>query len=331
MARQKKLLGAGLGAGLLGALFLALKYAVQPATKLRVPDTISPAVFRTKVLHTSLGQMVYHECGTGPALIFIHDLCTGASSYEWSKVYPQFTATHRVLAPDLVGFGESARPDKSITAADYARSLAEFIRATCDGAPVLVGSGLGAGFCVLLASQHPELAARLILLMPSGVAEPGRRRRALGTRLVSAIPVLHRFLYRNYRSTASAVRQWLANCAFANPDAVTDEIADVYATCAQQYGAEHAIRNLCAGRLDFDLEGRMSALSQPIALLWGDAAPAQPPEWMENLPARLPGAGAGLGLTRLRDAGRLAAVESPQQVAAALREQLRSDLRVFQG
>ena len=70
MARQKKLIGMGLGAGLVGAMFVALKYAVRPATKSRVPDTISPSVFRTKVLHTSIGQIVYHECGSGqvPAL-----------------------------------------------------------------------------------------------------------------------------------------------------------------------------------------------------------------------------------------------------------------------
>src|SRR5438128_1561343 len=142
MARQKKLIGMGLGAGLLGAMFVALKYAVRPATQSRVPDTISPAVFRTKVLHTSIGQLVYHECGSGPPLIFAHCFCVGASSYEWSKVYPQFASTHRVLAPDLVGFGESARPDANLTAIDYARSLAEFIRATCDEPPVLIGSWL---------------------------------------------------------------------------------------------------------------------------------------------------------------------------------------------
>ena len=86
MAPERKLFSAGLGAGLLGAIFVALKYAVRPATKSRVPDTISPAVFKTKVLHTSLGQMVYHESGSGPTLIFVHGICPGASSFEWSRV-----------------------------------------------------------------------------------------------------------------------------------------------------------------------------------------------------------------------------------------------------
>lgn len=327
MARQKKLLGAGLGAGLLGAIFFALKYAANPATKSRVPDVISPAVFRTKVLHTSLGQMVYHECGSGPTLVFIHDIGVGASSYEWSKVYPEFSGAHRVLAPDLVGFGESARPDKSISAADYARSLAEFLRATCDEAVTLVGSGLGAGFCVLLASQHPELVKRLVLLMPTGLAEFGQKHGTLGTRLVCAVPVLQRFLYRNYQSTRSAVRQALTMLSAGDGADLPEEVTEVYATCAQQYGAEHAIRNLDSGRLAFDLEGRLCSLTQPVGLLWGDAAPAQPLATAEHLLGRLSGA----TISPLPGAGRLAAIESPGAVAAALREQLRSDLRVFGG
>jgi pimeloyl-ACP methyl ester carboxylesterase len=142
---------------------------------------------------------------------------------------------------------------------------------------------------------------------------------------VTAIPVLHRFLYRNYQSTKSAIRLWLADTGFQNDADVPEEIADVYATCAQQYGAEHAIRNLDAGRLGFDLEERMSTLTQPVALLWSDASLTQPPEWAEQLQARLPGA----SVTRLPNAGRLAAMESPEPVVDALREQLRSELRLF--
>src|SRR5215210_7921342 len=111
----------GLGAGLLGAMFVAMKYAIRRPTKLPVPDTISPAIFKTKVLHTSLGQMVYHESGAGQPLIFVHNISPGASSYEWSKVYPEFAHSHRVIAPDLIGFGESARPRANINAADQAR------------------------------------------------------------------------------------------------------------------------------------------------------------------------------------------------------------------
>ena len=316
--RKKRLFGAGLGAGLLGAVFLALRFAVRPVTEARVPDTISPAIFRTKALHTSLGQVVYHESGSGPTLMFIHGICPGASSYEWSKVYPQFTGGHRVLAPDLIGFGESARPDANLTAADYARSLAEFIRGTCDEPVTIVASGLGGGLSVLLASQHPEVVKQLLLWMPTGLTELGVRDVSLGRRLASMAPLVHRFMYRNYESSRVAVRGWLATHGFTDASRITDETVDVYATCAQQYGAEHAIRNLYAGRLNVDLEKRLPTLSQPVTMLW----PEQPVETPAELPGRLQGLARGSRLLLVPRLSQLAAVEGAAEIAALLAEEL---------
>jgi len=325
LRRKKRLFGAGLGAGLLGAVFLALRYAVRPVTKARVPDTISPAIFRTKALHTSVGQVVYHESGSGPTLMFIHGICAGASSYEWSKVYPLFTGSHRVLAPDLIGFGESARPDANLTAADYVRSLAEFIRGTCDAPVTIVASGLGGGLSVLLASQHPEVVKQLVLWMPTGLTEFGVRQVSMGRRMAAMAPVVHRFMYRNYESSRAAVRGWLVMHGFADASRITDETVEVYATCAQQYGAEHAIRNLYAGRLNVDLEARLQTLSQPVTLLW----PEQPQEAGSlEMPARLQGLTKGSRLRLAPRLSQLAAVEGAAEMAALLAEELDPSLKV---
>jgi pimeloyl-ACP methyl ester carboxylesterase len=312
--RKKRLFGAGLGAGLLGAVLLALRYAVRPVTKAPVPDTISPAIFRTKALHTSFGPVVYHESGSGPTLVFIHGICAGASSYEWSKVYPLFTATHRVLAPDLIGFGESARPDANLTAADYAKSLAEFIRGTCDEPAIVVASGLGAGLSVLLASQHPEVVKQLLLWMPVGASQGGEGEVSLARRTASLAPLVHRFMYRNYGSSRASVRVNLAAYGFADPANLSDETVEVYATCAQQYGAENAIRNFYAGRLNVDLEERIKILTQPVTLMWPD--PSAP------LPLRLQAASPGSRVLQVPRLGPLAAMEGPDDIAAILREEL---------
>ncbi|MGA3170483.1 MAG: alpha/beta fold hydrolase [Chthoniobacteraceae bacterium] len=320
MMRKKRLFGAGLGAGLLGAIWLALRFAVRPVTKARVPDTISPAIFQTRALHTSLGQVVYHESGSGRTLVFIHGICVGASSYEWSKVYPLFTGSHRVLAPDLIGFGESARPDANLGAGDYARSLAEFIRGTCDEAVTLVASGLGAGLSVLLASQHPEMVRQLLLWMPAPATESGRAKVPLGRRLVSMAPLVHRFVYRNYESSRAAVKGWIAAHGFADASRVTDETVDVYATCAQQYGAEHAIRNLHAGRLNVNLEERLPMLSQPVTLLW--------PEGQGEQPVRLHALAPGSRLATVPRLSQLAAIEGAAEIASLLAEELQPGLKV---
>jgi len=324
--KPKHAWGVGVGAGILGAIIVALKYALRPPTKRRVPDTISPAVFATKVLHTSLGQVVYHESGHGQPLVFVHNVGFGASSYEWAKVYPEFAARHRVLALDLVGFGESAHPAVRFTAAEYARMLAEFLRAIeCEQPPILVASGLSAGFCVYLAVQHPELISRLILHMPNGTGEFGGSPTTFLSKLLYRTPLLARFLYRNHLSTKSSVASWLRKVAVPDPAIVTDEMIDVFATCAQQPAAEYATLAWLSGKLEFDFEKRWGALSLPVALLWGEEEFSEPESRAFHLHRLLPTS----TLTTIPRAGAMAALEVPEAMIASLDEQLRSELRVL--
>jgi len=326
-SKKDKLLNVGLGAGLLGGLLLALKFAVRRPTKSPVPDTISPAIFATRVLQTSYGPVVYHESGSGQPLLFIHNIAPGASSYEWSKVYPDFAGRFRVLALDMIGFGESARPDAQLAAQDCVRVLAEFIRATCwEQMPVVIGSGLGAGFCAYLASQHPELVSRLILFMPTGQNDFGRQRLPFGTRMLSRFPLLNRFAYRNYQSTKTAMRLALAQSGFSDPSRLTDETVDVFTTCAQQYGAEHAIFNFFSGRFNFDLESRMKSVPHPVAFLWSEQAEFPPVDSAYHFQKILGNSSVGI----LKNAGTLAAIEDPAQMSAALKELLETDLHLFQ-
>jgi len=58
--------------------------------------------------------------GRSTPLIFLHNFGGGASAYEWSKVYPLAT-NYRVLAPDLIGWGESAHRDYKLLTDDIGR------------------------------------------------------------------------------------------------------------------------------------------------------------------------------------------------------------------
>jgi pimeloyl-ACP methyl ester carboxylesterase len=316
----------GIGAGILGAILVALRYALRPPTKRRVPDTISSSTFATKVRHTSLGEVVYHESGSGPALVFVHNIGFGASSYEWSKVYPEFAARHRVLALDLIGFGESARPAVRFTVVEYVRMLAEFLRSfDWEQPPVLVASGWSAGLCVHLATQHPELASRLILHMPNGTGEVGGHALSLFSRLLHRAPLLARFLYRNHLSTKASVASWLRKAAFLDPSVVTDEMIDVFTTCAQQPAAEHAALAWLRGALAFDLDARLRLLTRPAALLWGEE---RLPE-LDGRAAQLQRLVPACALTVIARGGIMGALEAPEAMIAALDEQLRNDLRIL--
>jgi len=321
--KKKPVVGLGLGVGLLGAVALAVRYRMGRVSRSPIPDAISPAIFSTRVARTIHGEMIYHLSGAGNPLVFLHGFFLGASSYEWSKVYPHFAMDHEVLAPDLIGFGESERPAASMDAGDYAESLAEFLREVAPGRPVvLVASGLTAGISLLLAARHPELVSRLILFLPTGLKESVKWR-AMGMMALSGLPGINRFVYRNYLARAPFIRRWLTRLALANPSKLSEEMVDILATCAQQYGAEHAILGVLRGRLAFDVEKRLPDVMVPVHILWPDRADGFPLLSGESICRKL-----ALGsLEVLPDCGLLAALENPELVAPVLAQSLGGHLK----
>ena len=316
----------GLGAGLLGALVLAFRYALRPIAKPRLPDVISPAIFATRIFYTRRGQLVYHESGQGDPLLFLHGIYIGASSYEWSKVYPHFASTHQVLALDLIGFGESERPEAPLSALDHIQLLNEFLRAKSGGEPAtIVASGQSAGFATLLAAQHPELIRRLILMMPIGAIESAGKQIPRRHALFAKMPLINRMFYFRFLSTRVRVRSWLRGFGFADPDKVSEETIEVLSKCAQQFGAERAIFQWLSRRFDLELEKQLEDISQPVTLIWGEKAKYPPLEQAYRLQV-IPG---HCTLAVLENTGSLAPLESPERVTEILSSDLDSTIRIY--
>jgi haloalkane dehalogenase len=326
LAQARKPWGFSLGAGLLGALVLGVRYAMKPIARSRLPETLSPAIFATRVFYSSRGQVVYHESGQGEPLIFLHGFYVGASSYEWSKVYPSFAATNQVLAIDQLGFGESERPDHALSASDYVQALLEMIRMKCDDKrATIIASGLGAGFAATLAAQHPELVRRLVLLAPTGLIEFGRQRLPFRYRILARLPFINRIFYRRYLATKVQIRAWLSSAAFADPAKISDEVVDVLTNCAQQFGAERAVFNWLSRRLNIDIERRLSEITQSVTLLWGEKTIYPPLEWAYRLQPAIK----RCNLVVLEGLGLLAALEEPRKLIEILSRELDSTVRVY--
>lgn len=101
--------------------------------------------------------------GNGDTLVLVHGL--GGSLINWDAVGPRFARHHRVVAPDLPGFGLSP-PRADYRLSTHVAALAEFIEAF-ETPVVLMGNSMGGLICELLTSEHPHLVDRLILVSPA--------------------------------------------------------------------------------------------------------------------------------------------------------------------
>ncbi len=236
-----------------------------------------PPGFVQQAVDTSLGKMVYYSPASAlegqlPPLIFLHSFGGGASAYEWSKVYPAFTANYRVIAPDLIGWGESAHPVRDYGVDDYLTTIAEFITQVCTPGAIVVASSLTAALTIRLAVQQPDLFKALILVSPSGFDDFGQ---GAGRRIplqVINTPLLDRLIYTLGAENEFAVRNFLERFLFANPRRVSPEIVQAYLASAQQPNAIYAALAFLRGDLYFDLSLYIQRLTKPTFMLWGESA-----------------------------------------------------------
>jgi pimeloyl-ACP methyl ester carboxylesterase len=243
-----------------------------------------PPGFGQKVVNTSLGSMVYYtpvalpwtvatpKQEELPPLVFLHNFGGGASAYEWSKVYPAFATTHRVIAPDLIGWGQSAHPVRDYQVSDYLRILAEFLSQVADSPATVVASSLTGALTVRLAIERPELFEMLLLVCPSGFDDFGQgagRRLPLG---IVRTPLLSSLIYSLGATNDVAVRNFLVQFLFAKPERVSEEMVAAYLASAQQPNAEYAALAFLRGDLYFDLPLYIDRLTVPTVIIWGEKA-----------------------------------------------------------
>ncbi|MEB3358015.1 MAG: alpha/beta hydrolase [Synechococcales bacterium] len=293
-----------------------------------------PPGFGQQVLPTSRGVMAYYTPDDAsfwrspqpqnslPPLVFLHSLGGGSSAYEWSHVYPAFAADYRVIAPDLVGWGQSAHPARDYQPEDYlaiATEILEFM----GGRATVVASSLMAGYAVRVAIARPELVKSLFLVSPAGYEDFGvSYRSGLGARL-AGLPGLNQLIYAVGAANEWAIRNFMTQFLFANPARITDEMVQAYLASALQKNAEYAALSALRGDLFFDLARYLPDLTQPTAIVWGEESFFNSPDLGERL-AKL-NTRAVKSFQVVPQAGVLPHLEQPENVIGRLQDWITSD------
>jgi haloalkane dehalogenase len=108
--------------------------------------------------------MAYREAGSpdAPLALFLHGNPT--SSYIWRDILPLVAPVARCIAPDLIGFGESGKPDIAYRFADHVRYLDAFIAELGVTSAYLVAQDWGTALAFHLAARRAELVRGLAFM-----------------------------------------------------------------------------------------------------------------------------------------------------------------------
>lgn len=109
----------------------------------------------------------FRRGGSGETVLLIHGLA--GSSKTWDDVLPLLTPHADVIAVDLLGHGESAKPMGDYSLGAFASGLRDFLSILAIDSVTIVGHSFGGGVAMQLAYQHPHLVDRLVLVGSGGL------------------------------------------------------------------------------------------------------------------------------------------------------------------
>ncbi|WP_017240282.1 alpha/beta fold hydrolase [Streptomyces sp. SS] len=136
---------------------------------------------------TLAAHVFYEDRGTGPALLLVHG--HPFDHTMWQPQIDRFSRTHRVIAPDLRGYGDSplGAMTESTDLGEFAEDLVELLDQLRIEDCVLAGLSMGGQIAMELYRRHPERVRGLVLAdtFPAAETEDGKKaRNAMADRLL---------------------------------------------------------------------------------------------------------------------------------------------------
>src|SRR3954470_11723240 len=112
-------------------------------------------------------RVIYRIAGSGPPVVLIHGMIN--SSRHWEEVALRLADSHTVIAPDLIGHGDSATPRGDYSIGAHAASIRDLLAAIGVGRASIVGHSLGGGVAMQFFWQFPQRVERLALVSSGGL------------------------------------------------------------------------------------------------------------------------------------------------------------------
>jgi len=269
------------------------------------------------------GEMHYVDEGSGPPILFVHG--TPTNSYEYRHLIAALSKRFRCIAPDHLGFGESARPRSfAYTPEAHAAVLREFVERLGLDDFTLVVHDFGGPIGLPLITDHPSHSphpphsphvSRLILMNTWAWPLDDDPKMARGARFIGG--AIGRFLYRY----ANASLRLIMPSAYGDRKKLTPEIhrryLDVFGDRDARVLVLHALaKSLLGSRSHYQsLLDRLDRLrAMPVLIVWGMKDSAFQPYQLERWRQLLPGA----QVETIEGAGHWPHEEEPGRVVAAI-------------
>lgn len=233
------------------------------------PEVLTQMNFATVDGGTGPIRLAYRESGRGKPVLLIHGF--GANAYTWRHIEPELARTHRVIAVDLKGFGQSEKPaDKRYSILDQAKLIEAFMDQKRLDDVTIVGHSLGGGVALALTLQDIDAQRGRIkrLALIDSVAYAQKIPVAFSVLSAPVIGPMSNFLIPKEVQARTALR-----IAYHDDTKFSDQDVAEYAAPMHDKGSQHAMiysaRQIMPENIE-DLSSRYPTIDIPALVVWCD-------------------------------------------------------------
>jgi pimeloyl-ACP methyl ester carboxylesterase len=284
----------------------------------------APAAWRPSTMVMPAGERIaIFEAGVAgsdaPVVVLVHGLGHWAGA-AWDALAARFAGTHRIVAFDLPGFGESDKPDVAYTLAYFTDVLARVVACTratagpvADGTFALVGHSLGGLVAANYAARYPQQVRALALLDPAGFLRTPK----IVLRVAGSGPVS--WLFRTIKPSPGFIESTLDQSVY-DPRSVSPEVRARAIELSQDPALTRAFARVYSGAMQEMLHMRalhrfFATWSGPTLLVWGKDDRYVPFAGLAHARTVYPQA----RILAIEHCGHCPAIEYPELVTRALR------------
>ncbi len=263
----------------------------------------------------SQGTVFYRVLGRGEPILLLHDLNLFSSWHEWKEIISKLAETHTVYALDLLGCGESDKPNITYTSYLYVQLITAFVQQVIQVPPVVVTSGFSATFVVMAEALSPDLFSSIQMINPPSMQAlctmPDWHSRLCSR--IYRIPVLSRTLY--YRIVSkNNTEDYLTEECYYNPFELKQSVVRAgYEAAHRDHGKGRFLYASIRGNyLNTDISSVIEKTGKKLTILLGDHADAA------DLTEEYQSMNAAIKIEIIKNTKKLPQLEQPEKVASLI-------------
>lgn len=255
------------------------------------------------------GTIFYEKKGNGSPLLLIHDLNPISSSYEWSNIINQLSATHTVYAIDLLGCGKSEKPSSSYVNYLYVQLVNDFIQDVIQEKTDLIVTGESFSFAVMAARMNEKVIGKITAINPTDITYnvQAPTKCSEGIKRIFELPIVGTFIYNMIANTKTINKQFI-NKYYHDSTKIPVNLPDIYYESAHLEGSKgkYLYASILGKYTNINIIHALKKITNPIHFILTDAGSKDIEEYLNYDP--------DIMIDHISDAGYLPQLEKPEEV-----------------